>query len=128
MPLVTDYCRITLVLPVNNSDELTAAFRSIEIIRKNYEGITHGVLHPPGFRGYWKKVNEDKTVVWYRDRVSVALVDVPIPIDEVDEITGELLMDTHLKIIEMIVHDEYKRATNEDQVSVWLTAHRLMTT
>lgn len=109
MALDMEWSRITLCLPVNSVEERAAASEAIELIRNNYEGLTHSVVRPHVFEGYWWK----KT--WHQDKICWLTVDINFPLASPE-------LDLDLAIIKTLVDELYKEVGRE-QREIWLTAH-----
>lgn len=107
----TVWRRITLVLPVNNTQELSAASDVLERLRKIFGGITHSITAPHVYTGWWQDGDD-----FDEDKVSIAIVDCLLSDQHVAEYTRDI------KSLMLITYREYRCY----QKAVWVTAHNLV--
>ena len=103
--------RLTLVLPVNDSRELSAASDVLERLRKIFGGVTHSITAPHVYTGWWQDGE-----LFDEDKVSISIVDCPLSDDELAEYTRDL------KSLLLVTYREYHCY----QKAVWVTAHNLV--
>jgi hypothetical protein len=104
--------RVALVLPVNNRHERRAAAAAIAEVESRFGGVTHSVLRPAGYRGYWV---DPETGQRFVDQVAMVITDVESTPDDPDFVAGvgQLKAD---------VLDAYNRV-GSPQLEVWLLIH-----
>jgi hypothetical protein len=100
-----------LVLPVNDSRELSAASDVLERLRNIFGGVTHSITAPHVYTGWWQDGES-----FDEDKVSISIVDCPLSDDELAEYTRDL------RSLLLVTYREYRCY----QKAVWVTAHNLI--
>lgn len=106
------FTRVTLFLPVNTIDEITAATRIRSVLVRRYMGATASLFQPPILRGYWRSGRRV-----YTDEIAMVTVDIARDLNE-----AAVLQELEALRVELC--DIYRQAGSPQEV-IWLTAHAI---